>query len=108
MDLRRVRGTVRVRFNDVTLPAGSGAVLVLRNTELPAGFTAPGRGTIATVGNTTGNQTVNYLRAATSWYWVRATDHVASTLDHSGVSLSGEITWTTDDPWPTTLPGTPA
>lgn len=106
--VKRTHTKVRMRFVDVQLPDGAGPVIVIHPAELPLGFTVPATGTVATVGNGVGSTHLNYLRANGSFWWVKQEQTTTASLSRAGVSLSGEIEWTTDDPWPTTLPGTPA
>ena len=106
--VKRRRDKIRMRFDNVALPDGSGPVIVVHPAELPLGFSAPAIGTIKTLGNFTGATHINYLRANAAWWWVKQEQITDPSISRSGVSLYGEIEWATDDPWPLALPGDPA
>ena len=88
--------------------------------QIPAGFTLPadtgravefphqhGTGVVSTVG--AGHKVLFSDNDITWRGFVRADGSVTQTAptDHTGL-IHGLASWTTDDPWPTTLPGTPA
>lgn len=106
--IKRTGNQVRVKFVNVTLTDGAGAGVVVRGTELPSGFTPPADGTIMLVGNNGGAATTHTLRSAGSLWWTKTEGTTTQSGDRLNVSLLGEVAWATDDPWPTTLPGTPA
>ena len=107
--IRRQGDLITVYFDSIGVTEGSGAELVLHTRQIPAGFRAANRvGTIFTVSASFASYDYADLRFNNSlWFLSRRKAGVYST-DRTGMVLNGEVSWITNDPWPATLPGTPA
>ena len=103
VSVRRQNNLVRYRFNNVVVVAGTGSAVFHDTTKpIPLGFR------FATAGDTT-----QYVRLSSSVSQISAysAQRIALSLG-SGVprpttGLHGTVTWSTDEAWPTTLPGGP-
>lgn len=107
--LRREGRTVTARISDVGLAAGGSQGVLFSAGDIPQGFRASSDGPFVNLRDLTmGYATYHTAYASASsirWmsFWT------GSTLSQSrpvGGAASGEFSWITDDPWPTSLPGT--
>lgn len=107
--MRRQGNLTTVHFDSVEVTEGSGAALVLHTRQITSGFRpANNIGTILTVSASVSSYDYADLRFNTSlWFLSRRKSGVYST-DRTDMFLNGEVSWTTNAPWPTTLPGIPA
>ena len=103
--IRRVGNTVTVGLNEITLAEGTGAFILF---VVPSGFRPLDRISLVThnpqwldIPSVWGS----YNGLASNFSWLRKID---GSDDRPTVPTSGTVTFFTDDPWPTTLPGTPA
>lgn len=107
---QRVDERVYLYFNNVVLDtAGSGYCPIIDSQDVPQGFRPIGsERTIQQIGlanNATAGQTIAIFTAIA---WIYAETASGQTPARPTTGLSGSVSWKTNDPWPTTLPGTPA
>lgn len=99
--VRRTEKSVTLRLVGVALE-GNYAVHVV---VLPSGFRWAAPQTFLTVSPTDGKASVWSMYSGASVSWLRNT---TGTFDRPTTPQSGSVAFDTGDPWPTTLPGTPA
>ena len=104
LQIQRTENTVTFGLNEITLE-GSAAFILF---AVPYGFRPLDRISLIThnphwldVPSVWGS----YNGLASNFSWLRKMD---GSYDRPTVPTSGTVTFFTDDPWPTTLPGTPA
>lgn len=107
---QRVDERVYLYFNNVLLDtAGSGYCPIINSQDIPQGFRMIGsERSIQQIGlanNATAGQTIAIFTAV-AWLYTETASGQTPTRPTTG--LSGSVSWITNDPWPTTLPGTPA
>ena len=102
--IRRVDNTVSFGLNEITLEGRSAFILFV----VPYGFRPIDRISLVThnpqwedIPSVWGS----YNGLASNFSWLRKMD---GSLDRPTIATSGTVTFFTDDPWPATLPGTPA
>ena len=96
------------RFGDLGIADGTGASIVVLSSEFPSGFSPYAMGPVFHVSHRSGSTFTSKLKVASSLYWIGLDSGTSLSQSRTGVELRGEFSYTTDDPWPTTLPGTPA
>ena len=105
VSVRRQNSLVRYRFNNVVVVAGTGSAVFHDTTNpIPLGFR------LTTAGDTTQYVRLYSSAQAVSQISAYSVQQIALSLG-SGVprptsGLHGAVTWSTDEAWPTTLPGT--
>ncbi|QSZ54495.1 pyocin knob domain-containing protein [Paenarthrobacter sp. AT5] len=115
LTLRRTGSTVTARIEGVKLTPGNGGGFIFPN-NIPTGFTGwnkTGSAARAVIGDALSfAMTHDIYLTANDIFWAAAT---TSSLAKSVIRptdtdqrLQGEISWTTDDSWPSILPGTQA
>ena len=106
---RRSDNTVQLFLVGITLLEGAGFVVVLDAANIPLGFSAVATDRafylIGLANSATAAQVVSrYTSSAIAWNHTLS----GSTARPTSGGLQGVLEWTTSDPWPTSLPGTPA
>ena len=103
--IRRVGNTVTVGLNEITLAKGTAAFILF---AVPPGFQPADRISLVThhpkwedIPSVWGS----YNGLPSNFSWLRKMD---GSLDRPTIATSGTVTFLTDNPWPTSLPGIPA
>lgn len=106
--VKRENQRVIWRFVDLGITDGTGAAIIISSSEFTSGFTPYAMGPVFHVSHRSGSTSTSKLKVASSMYWIGLDSGTSLSQSRTGVELRGEFSYTTDDPWPTTLPGTPA
>ena len=106
--VKRENQRVIWRFGDLGITDGAGAAIIISSSEFPSGFYPYLSGSVFHVSHRTGSTFISKLKIVSSLYWIGLDSGTNLSQTRTNVELRGEISYTTDDPWPATLPGTPA
>ena len=106
--VKRENQRVIWRFRDLGIMDGTGAAIIVSSSEFPSGFYPYLEGPVFHLSHRTGSTFVSKLKIVSSLYWIGLDSGTNLSQTRTNVELRGEISYTTDDLWPATLPGTPA
>lgn len=106
--VKRENQRVIWRFGDLGITDGVGAAIIISSSEFPSGFSPYLSGPVFHMSHRTGSTFISKLKIVSSLYWIGLDSGTNLSQTRTNVELRGEISYTTDDPWPATLPGTPA
>lgn len=102
----RDRNRVRLRINDVTL-ADPSAGLSLILTSIPLGF-RPTKGRLFFLVGESGSSTSPHVALVNATWHLYIRRPAGHPWPPPTAGIDGELSWDTDQPLPTTLPGAPA
>lgn len=109
LSVRRIGDRVTARINDMALTDGGAQGIIFASGTLPTGFrvTTPTGAQLRDLLAFAGYHTVVASGSNIRWlaWWSGSLQSQTRPTDGTA---SGELSWLTDDPWPSTLPGTPA
>lgn len=112
ISVRRIGNRVLWRFNNFLLLSGSGGLSFLAPPDLRMGWRAQmhwGTQTVVLYNDLSFTNNITHLNSG-GWYWLNQfAEYTGALLRTRPVKgLTGVSDFTTLDPWPTSLPGTPA
>jgi hypothetical protein len=105
--IRRRGSEVELWFVDVVLsPNATGYCTILLSTDIPAGFKGSSNTrTMQAVGLQNNALTMQVITNFLEIAWTHSISGTALSTTRPTVGLSGTIKWTTEENWPTSLPG---
>ncbi|QFG13632.1 minor tail protein [Arthrobacter phage Shepard] len=105
---RRVNDRVSLRFVDVMLSsANNGFGEIISASDVPIGFRPnSSERSMQMIGQTNNATYPQMISVYSAIGWLYQTIGIANSLTRPTSALMGTVNWTTDEVWPTTLPGT--